>query len=92
MDGISDISISQDEERHFTVTAVKSSGEKSERTFSVPVMIYRDIFKEGQKYYPGTASHGAALSGTAMKRRAINLVKMAQGAGSWLLSVVVMRG
>lgn len=53
VDGISDISISQDEERHFTVTAVKSSGEKSERTFRVPVMIYRDIFKEGQKYYPG---------------------------------------
>ncbi|KNA27998.1 hypothetical protein ACO03_03090 [Pantoea ananatis] len=53
VDGISDISISQDEERHFTVTAVKSSGEKSEKTFSVPVMIYRDIFKEGQKYHPG---------------------------------------
>ena len=53
VDGISDISITQDEERHFTVSAIKSSGEKSEKTFSVPVMIYRDIFKEGQKYYPG---------------------------------------
>lgn len=53
VDGISDISIMQDEERHFTVTAIKSSGETSEKSFTIPVMIYRDIFKEGQKYYPG---------------------------------------
>lgn len=53
MDGINDISIAQNEDRHFTVAVTKSSGEKSEKTFSVPVMIYRDIFKEGEKYYPG---------------------------------------
>ena len=53
VDGISDIDITQAEERQFTVTAVKSSGEKTEKTFSVPVMIYRDIFKDGVKYYPG---------------------------------------
>ena len=53
VDGIDSIDISQDDERHFTVVATKSSGEKTEKTFSVPVMIYRDIFKEGQKYYPG---------------------------------------
>jgi len=53
VDGISDIDITQAEDRQFTVTAVKSSGEKTEKTFSVPVMIYRDIFKDGVKYYPG---------------------------------------
>ncbi|MDU1575421.1 MAG: phage gp6-like head-tail connector protein [Pantoea sp.] len=53
VDGISDIDITQAGERQFTVTAVKSSGEKTEKTFSVPVMIYRDIFKDGEKYYPG---------------------------------------
>ncbi|MDI6637043.1 phage portal protein [Pantoea dispersa] len=53
VDGINAIDISQDDERHFTVVATKSSGQKTEKTFSVPVMIYRDIFKEGQKYYPG---------------------------------------
>ncbi|WP_333610129.1 phage gp6-like head-tail connector protein [Pantoea piersonii] len=53
VDGISDIDITQAGERQFTVTAIKSSGEKTEKTFSVPVMIYRDIFKEGEKYYPG---------------------------------------
>lgn len=53
VDGVSSIDISQSDERHFTVVARKSSGEKTEKSFSVPVMIYRDIFKEGQKYYPG---------------------------------------
>lgn len=53
VDGVSSIDISQSDERHFTVVATKSSGEKTEKSFSVPVMIYRDIFKEGQKYYPG---------------------------------------
>jgi len=53
VDGISEIDISQSEERSFTVCAVKSSGEKTEKTFSVPVMIYRDIFSEGEKYQTG---------------------------------------
>ncbi|BEO13099.1 hypothetical protein ACGEDE_19625 [Serratia marcescens] len=53
VDGIDSIDIRQDDERHFTVVAKKSSGEKTEKSFSVPVMIYRDIFKEGNKYYPG---------------------------------------
>jgi len=53
VDGISDIDITQRDERNFTVTAIKSSGEKTEKTFSVPVMIYRDIFKDGEKYLPG---------------------------------------
>ena len=53
VDGISDIDITQRDERNFTVTAIKSSGEKTEKTFSVPVMIYRDIFKDGEKYFPG---------------------------------------
>ncbi|MCQ4105162.1 phage gp6-like head-tail connector protein [Erwinia persicina] len=53
VDGISEIDISQSEERSFTVSAIKSSGEKTEKTFSVPVMIYRDIFSEGEKYLPG---------------------------------------
>jgi len=53
VDGISDIDIAQYDERNFTVTAIKSSGDKTEKTFSVPVMIYRDIFKDGEKYFPG---------------------------------------
>lgn len=53
VDGISDIDITQADERNFTVTAIKSSGDKTEKTFSVPVMIYRGIFKDGEKYLPG---------------------------------------
>lgn len=53
VDGISDIDITLSDERNFTVTAIKSSGDKTEKIFSVPVMIYRDIFKDGEKYFPG---------------------------------------
>lgn len=53
VDGLSAIEIEQEHERQFTITATKSSGEKVEKAFSVPVMIYRDIFKSGETYVPG---------------------------------------
>ncbi|WP_158783284.1 phage portal protein [Pantoea sp. BAV 3049] len=53
VDGISAIDISQDNEREFTISAQLASGAVTEKTFSIPVMIYRDIFKEGEKYYAG---------------------------------------
>lgn len=53
VDGVSAIDISQNNEREFTVTAQMASGTTTEKSFSIPVMIYRDIFKEGEKYYPG---------------------------------------
>ena len=48
-----DIEITQLNKRNGTVAAVKSSGNRTEKTFSVPVMICRDIFKDGEKYFPG---------------------------------------
>jgi hypothetical protein len=53
VDGISSVDISQANEREFTFTAQLASGTKTEKSFSIPVMIYRDIFKEGEKYLPG---------------------------------------
>lgn len=53
VDGISSIDISQANEREFTITAQLASGTKTEKSFSIPVMIYRDIFKDGEKYLPG---------------------------------------
>lgn len=53
VDGISSVDISQANEREFTITAQLASGTKTEKSFSIPVMIYRDIFKEGEKYLPG---------------------------------------
>lgn len=53
VDGISSVDISQANEREFTITAQLASGTKTEKSFSIPVMIYRDIFKDGEKYLPG---------------------------------------
>ncbi len=53
VDGISSVDISQANEREFTITAQLASGTKTEKSFSIPVMIYRDIFKEGEKYLRG---------------------------------------
>ncbi|MFD3247478.1 phage gp6-like head-tail connector protein [Rahnella aquatilis] len=53
VDGISSIDVSQASEREFTITAQLASGTRTEKSFFIPVMIYRDIFKEGEKYLPG---------------------------------------
>ncbi|MGL5969014.1 MAG: hypothetical protein ACRCZ6_17990 [Kluyvera sp.] len=53
VDGISSIDISQVNEREFTILAQLASGNSTEKSFSIPVMIYRDIFKDGEKYLPG---------------------------------------
>lgn len=53
VDGISAVDISQANEREFTVTAQLASGTRTEKSFCIPVMIYRDIFKDGEKYLPG---------------------------------------
>lgn len=53
VDGIASIDITQSHEREFTVSAKLASGAITDKSFSVPVMIYRDIFKEGEKYQPG---------------------------------------
>ncbi len=53
VDGMSSIDICQSNERQFTISAQLASGARTEKSFSIPVMIYRDIFKDGEKYYPG---------------------------------------
>lgn len=92
VDGIDSIDIRQDDERHFTVVATKSSGEKTEKSFSVPVMIYRDIFKEGNKYYPGDSVTWGGSVWYCHQETGDKPEKTVQKAGSWLLSVDVMRG
>ncbi|MEH3577790.1 hypothetical protein POW01_01910 [Enterobacter cloacae] len=53
VDGISGINIKQDEERIFTISLEKASGLVEEKAFSIPVTIYRDVFKAGKAYEPG---------------------------------------
>ena len=53
VNGLNDIDVNVSDDRHFTVKLSKSNGETEERSFDIPVMIYRDVYQAGQKYYPG---------------------------------------
>jgi hypothetical protein len=43
----------EDDERTFVITAIKGERVKEIGRFKVPVLIYRDVYKPGQKYEPG---------------------------------------
>lgn len=52
--GISEIDVSISEDlRNVSVKTVKSNGEKIEKNFSVPTLIYRGVFDSTQKYTTG---------------------------------------
>ncbi|CAI2496942.1 Carbohydrate binding domain [Serratia ficaria] len=62
VDGITTVDIEQDEHRHFTVIVERSSGASTSKSFDVPVMIYRGVFKSGADYRPGdTVTWGGSL-------------------------------
>ncbi|WP_112040481.1 phage portal protein, partial [Escherichia coli] len=62
VDGVADIDVSMTGERSFTVVVRQSSGQRTEKTFSLPVMLYRGVFRAGETYHPGdTVTWGGSL-------------------------------
>lgn len=62
VDGVSDIEISQDDQRQFTLTVHRASGNADSKSFDLPVMIYRGVFKEEKNYLSGdTVTWGGSL-------------------------------
>ena len=62
VDGVADIDISMTGERLFSVVVRQSSGQRTEKTFSLPVMLYRGVFRAGETYHPGdTVTWGGSL-------------------------------
>jgi len=53
VNGLDDIHIDVNDDRHFTVSLSKSNGQVEEKSFDLPVMIYRDVYQPGRKYVPG---------------------------------------
>ncbi|MBF9410795.1 phage portal protein, partial [Escherichia coli] len=53
VDGMADIDVSMTGERLFSVVVRQSSGQRTEKTFSLPVMLYRGVFRAGETYHPG---------------------------------------
>ncbi|MGK0703677.1 phage gp6-like head-tail connector protein [Yokenella regensburgei] len=61
VDGLADVSV-ENGERSFSVTVQRASGVRETKTFDVPVMLYRGVFKSGQEYQPGdTITWGGSL-------------------------------
>ncbi|ELT3868531.1 phage portal protein, partial [Escherichia coli] len=62
VDGVADIDVSMTGERLFSVVIRHSSGQRTEKTFSLPVMLYRGVFRAGETYHPGdTVTWGGSL-------------------------------
>jgi hypothetical protein len=61
VDGVADVKL-EAIEREFTVTTRRSSGAEEVKTISLPVMLYRGVYKEGQEYLGGdTVTWGGSL-------------------------------
>ena len=62
VDGVSDIDISMNGQRNFTVTVNRASGTSEKKAFDIPAMVYRGVFKSGDEYLPGdTVTWGGSL-------------------------------
>ncbi|MFK3708181.1 phage gp6-like head-tail connector protein [Klebsiella sp. NPDC088457] len=62
VDGVAGVDVSLDGQRSFTVTVNRASGGSEKKSFDVPVMVYRGVFKSGDEYMPGdTVTWGGSL-------------------------------
>nr|DAL63578.1 MAG TPA_asm: hypothetical protein [Caudoviricetes sp.] len=62
VDGVAGVEIERSDQRCFTLTVNRTSGSSETKTFDVPVMIYKGVFKSGQEYRPGdTVTWGGSL-------------------------------
>ncbi|WP_277971755.1 phage gp6-like head-tail connector protein [Pantoea agglomerans] len=62
VDGVSGIDVSLDEQRCFSVIVNRASGLNETRSFAMPVMLYRGVFKAETEYLPGdTVTWGGSL-------------------------------
>ncbi|CAM3407507.1 hypothetical protein BS639_17965 [Rouxiella silvae] len=60
--GVHSIDVIQNAQREFSINLSLSDGVMVEKTFSVPVLIYRGVFKNGEGYQPGdTVTWGGSL-------------------------------
>lgn len=62
VDGLAGVEIDNSDERNFTVTVTRASGATESKTFSLPTLIYRGVFKAGEEYQPGdTVTWGGSM-------------------------------
>ncbi|HIE9648216.1 TPA: phage gp6-like head-tail connector protein [Klebsiella pneumoniae] len=62
VDGVSEVDISMNDQRNFIVTVNRASGASEKKSFDIPTMVYRGVFKSGDEYLPGdTVTWGGSL-------------------------------
>lgn len=62
VDGVGGIEVASTDERNFTVTVTRASGVTESKSFSIPALIYRGVFKSGETYQPGdTVTWGGSM-------------------------------
>ena len=62
VDGVAGIDIDNADERNFNVTITRASGAVEVKSFSIPTLIYRGVFKTGALYKPGdTVTWGGSM-------------------------------
>ena len=60
-DGIASVGITQGtDERDFTITVMQSSGVKTESTFHLPVIIYRQVWRDGEYTQGDVVTHSGS--------------------------------
>ncbi|WP_279047242.1 phage gp6-like head-tail connector protein [Cedecea davisae] len=62
VDGVSGIDVANTDERNFTITVTRASGRVEAKSFTIPALIYRGVFKSGNVYQPGdTVTWGGSM-------------------------------
>ncbi|WP_455424908.1 phage gp6-like head-tail connector protein [Dryocola sp. LX212] len=62
VDGVSGIDVTNSDERNFTVAVTRASGAVETKSFSIPTLIYRGVFKSGDVYKRGdTVTWGGSM-------------------------------
>lgn len=62
VDGVAGIEVTKSDERNFTVTVTRASGAVETKSFSIPTLIYRGVFKSGDVYKRGdTVTWGGSM-------------------------------
>lgn len=87
VDGVASIDVEVKGEREFVVKLTRSSGQVTERAFTVPTMIYRGTHEEGKSYLPGDT---VTSSGSLWHCEKETTTRPGTGAEDWKL--VAKRG
>lgn len=84
--GFDDIQVEHDGERGFTFKFVRGERVKTFGAFTVPVTIYRGLFKDGQTYVRGDQTTWGGSMWTAMKTTTARPGEAGQDSRAWVLT------